>query len=133
MAWRSAIDVRRRRIAFLFGRVPRGTPKRLLTLQTISKRDSDLEGINMGSQGAIVLLGAITVIAVVAWGAVAARRSIAIAVCAVLVAMLAALGGWHAHAESQSLPWTVGYGGLALVSLAVAIRHMVGGRAKSET
>lgn len=82
----------------------------------------------MGSQGAIVFAIAIAALAVVAWGAFSARRSIAIAVVSITVAVVAAGCGWYAFVESQSLPWTLGYVAPALLSLGVGIRHMIGGR-----
>ena len=71
---------------------------------------------------------AIAALAVVTWGAFSVRRSITVAVVSILVAVLAAGCGWYAFAESQSIPWTIGYGVLALLSLGVGIRHMIGGR-----
>lgn len=78
----------------------------------------------MGIQGAIIFLAVISALAVVAWGAFAKRRSFAVAIVAVLVALLAAGCGWYAFAESQSIPWTIGYGVLALLSLGVGIKHI---------
>jgi len=49
----------------------------------------------MGSQSAIIVIGAIVDLAVVAWGAsFAARRSVAVAVVTVFVAVLAAGCSW---------------------------------------
>ena len=85
----------------------------------------------MGNQGAIIFLGAIVALAVVAWGAFRSRRSIAIAVVAVIVALLAAGCSWYAYAESQSLPWTIGYGVVALLSISVGMKHVLGSRDKT--
>jgi hypothetical protein len=87
----------------------------------------------MGSPGAIIFIGAIVALAVVVWGAFRSRRSIAIAVVAVFVAVLAAGCGWYAFAESQSLPWTIGYGVVALLSVGVGVKHMIGGRGSIES
>jgi hypothetical protein len=82
----------------------------------------------MGSSGAIIFLGATLALGVVVWGAFRSRRSIAIAVVAVFVAVLAAGCGWYAFAESRSLPWTIGYGVVALLSVGVGVKHVVGSR-----
>ena len=78
----------------------------------------------MGTQGAIIFIGVAIALAMTVWGAFRSRRSIAIAVVALLVTVLAAGCGWYAFAESRSLPWTIGYGVVALLSLGVGIRHL---------
>jgi hypothetical protein len=82
----------------------------------------------MGGSGAIIFLGVTAALAVVAWGAFAARRSVAVAVVAAIVAVLASGCAWYAFAESQSLPWTIGYGVVTLLSICVGIKHVVGRR-----
>ena len=86
----------------------------------------------MGSQGAIIFIGAIVALAVVVWGAFRSRQSITIAVVAVVVAVVAAGCGWYAFAESESLPWTIGYGVVALLSVGVGMKHVIGSRDKSD-
>ena len=86
----------------------------------------------MGSQGAIVFVMAIAALAVVTWGAFSARRSITVAIVSILVAVMAAGCGWYAFMESQSLPWSIGYGVFAALSLAVGVKHLVGNRNDSE-
>ena len=78
----------------------------------------------MGLQTAIVFVGVAAALAVTAWGAFRSRRSILVGVLALPVATLCAGCGWYAYAESRSLPWTTGYGVVALLSLIVAIRHL---------
>ena len=78
----------------------------------------------MGLQPAIVVIGVAAALGVTAWGAFRSRRSILVGVLALPVATLCAGCGWYAYAESQSLPWTTGYGVVALLSLGVAIRHL---------
>lgn len=85
----------------------------------------------MGSQGAAILIGVIVALAVVAWGAVRSRPSIAVAAVAVIVALLAAGCCWYAYSESQSLPWTIGYGVVSLLSISVGIKHILGSRDKT--
>jgi cytochrome bd-type quinol oxidase subunit 1 len=87
----------------------------------------------MGSPGAIIFIGAIVALAVVVWGAFRSRRSIAIAVVAVFVAVLAAGCGWYAFAESRSIPWTIGYGVVALLSAGVAMKNVIGSRGSVES
>ena len=78
----------------------------------------------MGLQTAIVFIGVAVALAVTVWGAFRSRRSILVGVLALPVATLCAGCGWYAYAESRSLPWTTGYGVVALLSLVVAIRHL---------
>lgn len=84
----------------------------------------------MGSSGSIIFIGAIVSLAVVVWGAFSARRSMAVAVVAVFVAMLTAGCSWYAFAESRSLVATISYGVVALLSLGVAGKHATGSRSK---
>ena len=78
----------------------------------------------MGTQTAIIFIGVAIALAATVWGAFRPRRSILVGVLALPVAVLCAGCGWYAYAESQSLPWTNGYGVVALLSLGVAIRHL---------
>jgi hypothetical protein len=82
----------------------------------------------MGSQGAIIFLVATAALAVVAWGAFRSRRSIVVAVIALIVGLLAAGCNWYSYAESQSVPWATGYGVVALLSASVVMKHIRGKR-----
>lgn len=86
----------------------------------------------MGYEGALVLIGVIVALAVVVWGAFKPGRSITVAIVAFLVAVLAAGCGWYAFAESRSMPWTIGYGVVSLMSLAVAMKNLIATRDKAE-
>ena len=86
----------------------------------------------MGYQGAIIFIGAIVALAVVLWGAFRSRGSLAIVAVAVFVAVLAAGCGWYALAESKSIPWTIGYGVVVVLSISVGMKHVIGNRDKSE-
>lgn len=63
----------------------------------------------------------------VLYGLVNRRRSILLAVVALLLALTAGGGAWYAWAESQSMPWTVGYGAIVVVSLIAAFRQFIVG------
>jgi len=86
----------------------------------------------MGPTAAIIFLAAVLAVAVVAWGAVTRRRSIAVALVALGVAGLAALLSYYAMVESQSVSWALGYGVAAVLSAAVCGRHLAGRLLKSE-
>lgn len=86
----------------------------------------------MGNAGAFIFIGVIVAVAVVVWGAFKSGRSITVAIVALLVAVLAAGCGWYAFAESRSMPWTIGYGVISLMSLAVGIKNLIATRDKSE-
>jgi len=77
----------------------------------------------MNIAGAAIFLGIIAALGVALWGLVAKQRSAVVGVIAVVVALLAAGGAWYTWAESKSIPWTIGYGVVALVSLASAMRQ----------
>jgi hypothetical protein len=76
--------------------------------------------------GAVVFIGVIVALAVVVRGAFTQRRSAGVAVTAMVLALLTAGCGWYAFAESHSLPWTIGYGVVALLSIGVGIKHRAG-------
>jgi len=80
----------------------------------------------MGGYGAVILIGIMVALAVVVRGAFAKRHSVAVALISLPLALLAAGCGWYAFAESQSLPWTIGYSTIALVSVGVGIKHLTG-------
>ncbi len=65
-------------------------------------------------------------IAVVTFRLFGSNRSISIALIALPVAVLAAGGAWYAWAESQDMPWTIGYGVVVVISIAAAARQFVG-------
>jgi hypothetical protein len=75
---------------------------------------------------ALILLGVAMVLAAITWGAFAAQRSLIVPLLALPVAGLAALLSWYSAVESQSVLWTVGYGAVAALAIAVAGRHLVG-------
>jgi Cu/Ag efflux pump CusA len=80
----------------------------------------------MELQITIVLLTAILAVAVTVWGAFTKRRSVAVAIVALAVAGLGGLLSYYACVETQSIPWAVGYGAVAIASAAVAARHLLG-------
>lgn len=82
----------------------------------------------MGVEGAVVIIGALIALGMVVWGGFSTRRSIVVAVVALGVTFLAAGCGMYAFTESNSLPWAIGYGVIAMLSLGVGIKHLVGNR-----
>jgi len=85
----------------------------------------------MGTAGLIITVVAILAFVTVGWAAVTSKRSIAAALVALAVACMAAFLAYYALVESQSVPWALGYGTAAVVSAAVAGRHLVGRLLKS--
>ena len=61
------------------------------------------------------------------WGLFAGHKSVLVGLASGIVAILAALGAWYAWAESNSLPWTLGYGLIFLMAVASSIRQFSGG------
>ena len=88
--------------------------------------------IQMGSAGALILVGVIVALAVVDWGALKSGRSVTVAIVAFLVAVLTAGCGWYAFAESRSMPWTVDYGVVSLMSLGIGMKNLIGSPSKSD-
>jgi len=80
----------------------------------------------MGIQGIAVIGLALVLLAVVGYGLFTQKKSAGIGLAALVVAFLAAGGGWHAWAESRSVPVTVGYVVVLLISLGSAARQFVG-------
>lgn len=80
----------------------------------------------MGFPTAAILLVVLLAMAVVAWGALAARRSSVVSVVALAVAGLAGLLSYYSAVETQSMAWVAGYGAVALLSAGVAVRHLLG-------
>jgi hypothetical protein len=81
----------------------------------------------MNLASAAIFLGVIAALCVALWGLFSRRRSVIGGVIAASVALLATGLAWYAWAESQSIPWTLGYGVVAVASVASAIRQCVGG------
>jgi hypothetical protein len=86
----------------------------------------------MGTAGVMILVVVILAVAILVWGAVTRKRSFAVALVALAVAGLAALLSYYALVESQSVAWALGYGVAAVLSAAVAGRHLVGRLLKSD-
>jgi hypothetical protein len=82
----------------------------------------------MGFQAVAAVVLVLAALALVVYGAISPKKSIAVALVALLVAVLAAAGGWHAWAETGSVPWTLGYGVIVMAAAAVSVRHLVGRR-----
>ena len=80
----------------------------------------------MNITSAVIFLGLIAVLCLTLWGLVAKRRSRVLGVIAAAVALMAAGGAWYAWAESKSVPWTVGYIVIVVVSLASMMRQLFG-------
>ena len=78
----------------------------------------------MNIASAVIFLGVSAALGLAIWGLVARQRSTLVGVIAVSVALLAAGCAWYAWAESKSIPWTLGYGVLLVVSLASALRQL---------
>ena len=82
----------------------------------------------MNIVSAVTFLGMIAVLGIALWGLVAKPRSRVIGVFAATVALMAAGGAWYAWAESKSVPWTIGYGVVALACMASAMRQLFGAK-----
>ncbi len=77
----------------------------------------------MNISTALILLVALVVLATIGFG-LFGRRHPAIGIVALLAVPVAALGGWYAWAETGSVPWTIGYGAVALGGAAAAARNL---------
>jgi hypothetical protein len=75
----------------------------------------------------LILLAIIALaLAVVMSGLFTSERSIVGALFSLAVAVVAFGGALYAWGESHSIPWTVGYGTVVLLSMASAARQLVG-------
>lgn len=79
----------------------------------------------MGIEGAAIFIGAILSLGFMIWGGFTKRRSIAVAVATLSIALLAVGCGFYAFSESHSLPWTFAYGVIAVFSSAVGVKHLM--------
>lgn len=79
----------------------------------------------MGLEGIVIVVFILLAIAAVVWGLFAKKRSLAVALIALAVAGLAALGSYYSFAETHSMPWTLGYAAAALLALVVAARQLI--------
>ena len=82
----------------------------------------------MGNLGVMVLIGLVLILAAGVYGAVATRKSLAVGVIGLAVALLFAGGAWYAWVESRSAGWTLGYGTVALAAAVVSVYHLSGVR-----
>jgi hypothetical protein len=80
----------------------------------------------------VVAVSCLIGLVVVLYGLVNRRRSILVAVIALAVAVPGGGGAWYAWAESQSIPWTAGYGVIVVISLVASVRQFyIGTRHKT--
>ena len=82
----------------------------------------------MGLPSAIFILIGFLVLAVVISGLFSSQKSIGVALFSSVVVVLAVGGAFYAWSESHSVPWTIGYGTIACVSLVSAGRQLIGNR-----
>ena len=80
----------------------------------------------MGIQFVGFVVMVLLALAVVGYGLFASRKSMVIALVALVVAFLAAGGAWYAWAESRDMAWTIGYAVVVVVSISSARRQFVG-------
>ena len=81
----------------------------------------------MNLASAAIFLGVIAALCVALRGLFSRRRSVIGGVIAGSVALLATGLAWYAWAESQSIPWTLGYVVVAVASVASAVRQCAAG------
>jgi len=79
----------------------------------------------MGIHFAIFALLGLAGLSVTFVGLFNSHKSLLISVVALAVAAAAFLGAGYAWTESNSLPWTVGYGAVVLISVISAVRQFV--------
>jgi hypothetical protein len=84
------------------------------------------EALPVSFLGPVVVLAVLAALVMTGWGLVTSRRSAAVGVVALAVALVASVGSWYSWAESNSLPWDAGYGLVALAALASATRQLGG-------
>jgi uncharacterized membrane protein (DUF441 family) len=65
------------------------------------------------------------VLAALVWGLFGKKRSIVLALVALVVAGLAALGSYYSLVETQSTPWALGYAAAAILAVVVAGRQLI--------
>jgi hypothetical protein len=74
----------------------------------------------------VSVLGVVALsVAVLVWGAVTTKRSLAVALVALTSAGVAGFLAYYALVESQSTAWALGYGIATVLSAGVASRHLV--------
>jgi hypothetical protein len=81
---------------------------------------------------AALFLGILVALGIALWGFFSRERSPLIALVAIAVALLAALGAWYAWAETKSTPWTIGYAIVAAAGVMSAVRQLLGGGLRAE-
>ena len=82
----------------------------------------------MGLGGVVALVVFALALAAVVVGAMSVKKSFAVALVGLIVAIPALGLSWYAWVESQSLLWALGYAAVALFALAVAVFHLLGDR-----
>ena len=82
----------------------------------------------MGMEGVVALVVFALALGAIVVGAMSVKKSLAVALVGLIVAIPALGGSWYAWVESQSLPWALGYAAVALSALAVAVFHLLGAR-----
>lgn len=79
----------------------------------------------MSFPSAIFILIGFLALAVVVSGLFSSEKSIGVALFSLVVAVLAAGGAAYAWTESHSLPWTIGYGVIAVLSVSSAAHQLL--------
>lgn len=82
----------------------------------------------MGITLAIAALVALIGLAAVFYALVNRRRSVVLAIAALLVALAAGGGAWYAWVESHSTAWMLGYAAVLAISLVASFRQFIIGK-----
>lgn len=80
----------------------------------------------MGPGIALIVAAALLVLVVVGYGLFGPRKSVGIALIALVAASFSAAGALHAWGETRSIPWTIGYGLVIFASITAGVRQFVG-------
>ena len=77
------------------------------------------------SPSILILCGSLLFVLVVALRvARSGRPSLLVVLVGLALMSMGALGSWYSWAESQSLPWTLGYGFLGLIGAILLVRQV---------
>lgn len=74
---------------------------------------------------ALIILATLAAFAAAIFGLFNRKPNIAVAIASFVIVPIGGLGAWYALMETQSIPWTIGYGITAVLGLIAGIRNAV--------
>ena len=74
---------------------------------------------------AFIILATLAAFAAAIFGLFNRKPGIAVAIAGFVIVPIGGLGAWYSFMETQSIPWTIGYGVVSALGLIAGVRNVL--------